>query len=175
MKELPSQGTKACPWMGTSLCSLCVPRGFDGTARSGMSMCYIFYQSVLGATTLAWGKAGVGGVRARARCKVGLLQGYVVISPMAKSRAGAWWVVPQFGMSPVSLLIAAVSILAGAVPEPKGQVQSGKHAGAVLAGWPEHQAVFNLLRLHWEWEQQVSIYTLPGFLKPSSKPSWFSN
>ena len=75
--------------MGTSLCSLCVPRGFDGTARSGMSMCYIFSQGVLGATTLAWGKAGVGGVRARARCKVGLLQGYVVISPMAKSRAGA--------------------------------------------------------------------------------------
>ena len=41
--------------------------------------------------------------------------------------------------------------LRGAVGDGVGSQALGGALGTVLAGWPEHQAVFNLLPLHWDW------------------------
>ena len=41
--------------------------------------------------------------------------------------------------------------LRGAVGDGVGSRGLGGALRAVLAGWPEHQAVFNLLPLHWDW------------------------
>lgn len=49
---------------------------------------------------------------------------------------------------------------------------------SVLAGQPEHPAVFNQLPPFWGWEQ-VCAYFLQewslGFIQPSNKPHWVSN
>ena len=69
--------------MGASLCSLCVPSGFGGRARSEVSIGCAFPQGVLAAIMLVGGGAGYGGARARARCELGLLLYSVAITTLS--------------------------------------------------------------------------------------------
>lgn len=45
--------------MGASLCSLCVPSGYEEGAGPATSMDYVFSQGVLKATTVVGGRAKV--------------------------------------------------------------------------------------------------------------------
>lgn len=61
---------KECPYMGASLCRLCVPSAFGGRAGFDVDTSHIFPQGVLTAITLLGGVAGDG--RASTGCKAGL-------------------------------------------------------------------------------------------------------
>ena len=50
-----------------------MPSGLGGRAGSDISIGHVFSQCVLAAITLVGGRGRVGGARARARCKLGLL------------------------------------------------------------------------------------------------------
>ena len=69
--------------MEASLFSLCVPSGFSG---SEMSTRYIFSLGTLVATTLLIDRAGVGGARTRARCKLELLPDLLVVASLLSGR-----------------------------------------------------------------------------------------
>ena len=70
--------------MGASLCSLHVPIGFGGRARSVVvSMGHIFPWDVLAAITLVGGGAEVGEARARTRCEQGLLFCSITVSALS--------------------------------------------------------------------------------------------
>lgn len=68
MKKLPIFVLKACPCVGASLCSLCVPSAFGRRAGSEVSMGCFFLQGVLALTALVGSRARVGGTRTRTRC-----------------------------------------------------------------------------------------------------------
>ena len=57
---------------------------------------------------------------------------------------------------------------------------AGECAGAILVGWPEQQAIFNLLFLCWNWEQASlcacsSTAVSVSYSPLSGKPHWFSS
>ena len=74
--------------MGASLCSLHVPSGFGGKARSDVSMGCIFSQGLLAAATLVGVRAGIRGTTARARFKWELLLGSMEVTDLLRGETG---------------------------------------------------------------------------------------
>ena len=73
MNQLPVLVLKGYHCVGAPLCSLCVPSGFGGRARSEVSKGYVFPLGVLAVTTLVGWIAVDEGTRARARCELEFL------------------------------------------------------------------------------------------------------
>ena len=81
MIQLPIAVLKGCPCVRVSLRSMQVPGGFDGRSAFDVKTSHVFPQCVLATISLVGTEAGYGVVRARDRCKLGLLPcSFVVMS-----------------------------------------------------------------------------------------------
>ena len=63
MKQLPLVILKGCPFVGVSLCSMCIPSGFHAGTRFVVNKIHVFPQGVLTVITLVGGGAVEGGSR----------------------------------------------------------------------------------------------------------------
>lgn len=72
MKRLFIVVLMVCPYVGASVCRLCVLRAFGGRTGFDVNIIHVFPQGVLASITLVEGVAGDGGAKARAKCEVGL-------------------------------------------------------------------------------------------------------
>lgn len=71
MIKLATVILKWYPYLGVSLCSLCVPSSLDGRSGFGVNRSRVFPKGVLAPIALAEGGAGNGGATVGARCEAG--------------------------------------------------------------------------------------------------------
>ena len=77
--------------MEVSLCSVHVPSGFGGRAGPEVNGDCVYSQGVLAATIVVGGRAGVGGVTARARCQPGLFLCSIPVATLLWEESKAKW------------------------------------------------------------------------------------
>lgn len=156
-----------CPYV----CGPHVPSGFTGRAGSNMSTGWDFFWGMPG--WLPWrmwvGSREGWGAEDGAQVGLGHLPGLLVTTALTGGGARAaasckTWLLPGH---------AGCHCLGGVQGWSYSLIQAGRCTGAVFTGQPGHQALFNLLLLHWDCKS--SCMSVSVFYSPPVNPTGFQN